>query len=236
MEEALKEAGLTTNECKVYTALLGIKYGLAGQITEKSGVHRRNVYDALERLIQKGLVSYIHGRKLKYFKAEPPENLLKLINNKEKTITEILPKLNKIFLKDKPDVSVKIYSGKQGLKNVLEDQLLSKTEILAYGKSISNLDELKFYFPQYRLRRIRKKITVKIVLDKMAREYEDAKNISEIKYLHDNFFGPVSVSVFDNKVAIMIITEMPTIIMIENKEFYESQKKYFDLLWQIAKF
>ena len=59
MEHILKELGLTHLEIKLYKFLLLDGPNHAGLISRKTGVHRRNVYDALERLIQKGLVSYI---------------------------------------------------------------------------------------------------------------------------------------------------------------------------------
>ena len=52
----LQELGLPLNEAKIYEALL--TYGGSGvsTISLRSGVHRRNTYDALHRLIEKGLV------------------------------------------------------------------------------------------------------------------------------------------------------------------------------------
>lgn len=236
MEEILKEVGLTTNECKVYIAMLKLKSALAGEITESSGVHRRNVYDALERLIQKGLVSYVYGRKRKYFKAEPPENLLKILSVKKQMLSDELPTLNKIFLEHKPEVNVRVYSGKQGLKTVFEEQLNSKTEILIYGKSIRDLPELKYYFPQHRRKRLKQKIKVRAIFDEGAKKKNVAKlPLAKIKYLHDELVGPVSTNIYDGKVVFMLALDVPTVVVIENKEFYHSYRKYFELLWDIAK-
>ena len=57
--EYLEELGLTNAEAKIYIALLELGSSQAGKITEKTGIHRRTVYDAIERLIEKGLISYI---------------------------------------------------------------------------------------------------------------------------------------------------------------------------------
>ena len=58
-ETALEKAGLTKIESKVYLSLLDLGPSLAGQISKHSGIHRRSVYDALDRLAEKGLISYI---------------------------------------------------------------------------------------------------------------------------------------------------------------------------------
>ena len=57
--ETLKQFGLTTNEAIVYQTLLGLGPSLAGQISKKTGLHRRTVYDTTERLIKKGIIGYI---------------------------------------------------------------------------------------------------------------------------------------------------------------------------------
>ena len=58
-EELLKEIGLTPGEIKVYTALLENDLSRTGKISKLSGVHTSKVYPILDRLIEKGLVSYI---------------------------------------------------------------------------------------------------------------------------------------------------------------------------------
>ncbi len=234
--EILEEVGLTQNESKVYLALLRLKSALAGEITEKSGVHRRNVYDALERLIQKGLVSYIYGKTRKYFKAEPPENLLRILDAKKGAIQEQLPKLNSMFQEHKPEVNVRIYSGKQGLKNIFDDQIESKTDILIFGKSIRDVPELQFYFPQHRRRRMEKGVHVRAIFDESSRKKDVAKlPLSNLKYLPDESLGPVSVNIYDGKVVIILTADTATAILIENKKIYEAYKNYFKLLWKIAK-
>ena len=59
INEQLKTAGLTENESKVYTALLELGPSHAGIISRKTGLHRRVIYDTIERLIKKGFIGYI---------------------------------------------------------------------------------------------------------------------------------------------------------------------------------
>jgi len=47
----LEDIGLTKLEIKVYLAMLDLGSASAGQISSVSGVHRRSVYDALDRLL-----------------------------------------------------------------------------------------------------------------------------------------------------------------------------------------
>src|SRR3989344_8340889 len=100
MHNVLGEFGLTENESKVYLTVLESGSALAGEITVKTGIHRRNVYDSIERLIKKGLMGYITINNKKYFKATNPRHFFALldhereeIKNKEKILNNMLPKL-----------------------------------------------------------------------------------------------------------------------------------------------
>ena len=67
LPQLLTSLGLSKNEAKVYLALLDLGSATAGKIAEKSKVHRTNVYDALERLIEKGVVTYIFKKDIKNY-------------------------------------------------------------------------------------------------------------------------------------------------------------------------
>jgi len=69
IQETLEKLGFTLNETKTYLNLLNLGSCLASDLAKKTGLHRRPVYDALNRLIEKGLVSYtIKTGKKYYFK------------------------------------------------------------------------------------------------------------------------------------------------------------------------
>ena len=75
-KQILKDAGLTEGEIKVYLALLELGDTTTGPLVDKSGVARSIVYQILERLIEKGLASYIVKDKTKYYQAADPNKLL----------------------------------------------------------------------------------------------------------------------------------------------------------------
>ena len=84
--EILKEAGLTHNEALVYKALLELGPSLAGQISRKTGLHRRTVYDVTEMLIKKGVIGYILKNNRRLFEASSPKIFLDVVKEKENTI------------------------------------------------------------------------------------------------------------------------------------------------------
>src|SRR3972149_2204712 len=97
INSVLREMGLGENESRVYLALL--KYGpsLAGTISRKTGIHRRNVYDITERMIKKGIIGYILKNNRRFFEAVNPEKFLSILKEKESALLEGLPILNEIY-------------------------------------------------------------------------------------------------------------------------------------------
>jgi len=71
--ELLKEIGLTESETKVYLALLELGSTTKGPIVDKSQVASSKIYELLEKLIQKGLASFVVKSGTKYFEAAPPK-------------------------------------------------------------------------------------------------------------------------------------------------------------------
>ena len=54
----LKELDLTEGQVKVYLAVLEIGIASIKKIQEKTALERRSIYDILNKLIEKGLMTY----------------------------------------------------------------------------------------------------------------------------------------------------------------------------------
>lgn len=242
--ETLKEIGLTNNEALVYRALLELGPSLAGQISRKTGLHRRTVYDTTEMLIKKGLIGYIVKNNRRLFQASNPKAFLDILKEKENTITSLLPEMLIHYEKTKEKEETNFYKGKQGLKTVFEDQLQFKKqeknrdekykkEILILGASESAVEVLPFYFKWYDKTRKEKKIKVRIIA---SEKLKTKIPLSEIKYLPEKYANPLAINIYRNKVALIFWKkENPFAIVIKQKEIADSYKNYFELMWKIAK-
>jgi sugar-specific transcriptional regulator TrmB len=234
--EVLREFGLTGLEAKVYIALLRMHSGLAGEIAGKTGLHRRNVYDALERLMHKGLAGFIVVNKRKYFQAKEPERFLDILENKRILFEKVLPKLKSRYETSGAKQEIIILKGKNGLKTAFDDQIKIGKTIYVYGASEKYNTVLKYYSYQHRKRRLVKKIKVKIIYYESVRGTEKARiPMAEVKFLPDEFKGIIDTIIYGNKVELFFWTEDPFVVMIESNELSESYRKFFNLLWKIAK-
>jgi sugar-specific transcriptional regulator TrmB len=98
--ETLQELGLSPNEAKIYEALIDLNQAGVGEISSKAEIHRRNVYDAINRLIDKGLVFPILSRGENKYAPVDPDKLSELIKEKQTSLNKILPDLKERYEKE----------------------------------------------------------------------------------------------------------------------------------------
>ena len=118
-DKILEEAGLTKNEITIYKALLEFGPSTAGPLTKKSGVHRSRVYESLNRLVDKGLVSYKIQSNRKYFQAQNPEEIIDFIDEKKEKVKSILPELNALQMLRPETQEANVFEGYKGIKSLL---------------------------------------------------------------------------------------------------------------------
>lgn len=230
----LEAAGLTKVEAHVYSVLLDLGSAQAGEISRKSGVHRRSVYDVMERLIEKGLVAYIKLNDRRVFQATSPTRLLELVDEKKKNIEKIIPQLILKYKLAKQKQETIFYRGKEGIRTIFEDQIEEGKDVLVIGGASDAKKFLNYFIDRYTKKRVEKKIKLKIIYCSTKKQKEMIP-LAEIKYLPETYASAASTNVYGDKVAIILWTENPFAILINDKEIAKSYKNYFELLWQIAK-
>jgi len=235
--EVLEQLGLTEAESKVYLALLELGSSQAGKITSKTGIHRRTVYDSIERLIEKGLVSFISQNNIKFFESVDPQQLLEILKEKQDNLKQILPQLDLLHNSSKEKQETTFFRGRLGLKSVFNHQIEVGKEILVFGASVDAPNILKAYFPHYDRERVKKKINVKIVFDESVKNNDYIKSIpnADIKFIPKEYSSPAAINVYGDNVAIILWSDEPIAILIKNRDIAKGYKNYFNLLWNTAK-
>jgi len=82
-QKILEEIGLTKGEIKVYLTLLKTGETTTGEIIKEAQISSGKIYEILDKLIAKGLASYIIKEKTKYFQASSPNRILDYFHEKE---------------------------------------------------------------------------------------------------------------------------------------------------------
>ncbi|MBT7931759.1 hypothetical protein HN698_07665 [Candidatus Woesearchaeota archaeon] len=238
----LEKAGLTNNEIKVYLALLSLGSVSAGEIIKKSELHRAAVYDTLERLMDKGLVSYVIKANRKYFEAAMAKNLVEIIEKKEKQeLLKIIPDLEAKRKLGKEAQEVTLFKGNKGLKSIFQDWLEDDKENLVIGAFAEEAESLQYHMkyslPSFHKRRERKKQVMKFIFTEKS--IARAKQLSKYKYtpiriLKAPFASPTSIQIYGEKVAILLWSSDPIGIVMRSKEISNAYREYFKVLWNMS--
>jgi len=235
-EEHLRELGFSQNESRVYLALLELGCCNVGKIANKSRVHRTNVYDALEGLSRKGLVSSVLKENIKFYEAINPDNLVNLLREKENKLNQILPHL-KLKHTQKREL-VKSFEGIQAIKNIFNNFISYKSTIYTYGTPREAVKQLGIPFlSHFHKKRIAKKVWMMHIYNEDAKDRVDYLNklpYTGAKYLPKEFNTSATTRVCGDEVVITHYTNPPLTIQINNKELAEIYRKYFWLLWKLS--
>ncbi|MBT4376635.1 hypothetical protein HOD29_04640 [archaeon] len=245
-KKIFKELGFTEGEISVYFALLDLGESTSGPIIKKSGISGSKVYEILDKLIQKGLVSHIIKEKTKYFQVASASRLVDYVEKREqelegkkKEIEKMIPELEK---KRKGIVSKResfVLEGYGGIKTffrmVLEE--MKKGEeyyVVTLGPDLKNENVLLF-LEQHHNKREEKGINIKILMNPAERKlvkHFDYKRM-QVKYVKDSL--PVGTFIFGDYVANVKFGDNPIVFVMKDERISESYKNFFLDLWGKAR-
>ncbi len=171
MEDALIEIGLTRNEAKVYWTLLTNGPLCTRALARECKLYRSSVYDLLDQLIKKGLISFVWREKIKWFEAVDPEGLLRWLQDKEQTVQELLPRLKlEVKLKKTAPSKAIILEGMKAFRQVMLSFLEKNRPVLVYGIPSSVPGIVRYFIESFHKQRAEKKVWMKHIYNKEAWE------------------------------------------------------------------
>jgi predicted transcriptional regulator len=233
MKEELLSAGLTEREAEAYLELFNFEETTATQLAKVTKEHRTNIYDSLNGLIKKGLITFTIKNNVKYYKVTEPQNLLEFIREKEDKIQKIIPELQKKLSLPKEKPLVEIYEGKEGFKAILNKMIREKKTIFGIGASEEWEKRFPIKLSQYMKLREENKIQAKLLYVKGTQTTNHKLN--EVRFLPTEFQQPSTIAIFGDYVAVFMWTEPLVATLTKSKELSKSFEKYFELLWKVSK-
>jgi sugar-specific transcriptional regulator TrmB len=237
----LEEIGLTNSEITIYTTLLRTGAIKAGALVREVNLHRSRIYESINRLTEKGLLSYVIKNNVRYFEATDPERLVTYIeeqkeklNEKEKSIKKIIPELKKQISPLKPHAEAHVLAGKEGFKTMRKDVLKQGKDLYLIGGVGKEDKYLKYFFPNFNKLRIKNKIKWKVLYDYEVRNMKIIKHpLMESKCLPKEYSSPAVINIYaDRVVNVLWQGENPICFMIINKDIADAYRKWFNLMWK----
>lgn len=237
-----RRIGFSEGEGRVYEAIMDSENASLQTIHEKTGLERRNVYDIINKLISKGLVTYFTDNKRKIYQASHPKNILTYFDEQQKEIerkkgafaTE-MEVLSKRFDSSKPTFDVRIYRG-QGSLRTLFNEMLDYPDIYFIGGNWGMVKYLgKEWVDGWMERRNRKKAWMHDIITakpKLLARYAPHMKFYEVRILPEEFGSPNVINIFGNRLVNLFWGENLFAFSIENEEIAKNYVVYFKYLWK----
>ncbi|MBU0666929.1 MAG: helix-turn-helix domain-containing protein [Nanoarchaeota archaeon] len=246
--ELLEEIGLTKSEIKVYQALLELGNSSIGPIVSKSKVASSKIYELLDKLIEKGLVTNYKEANTKYFKAVNPNRLMDYLQTKkeelgkkEEELKKLMPQLQQMFSEHLEETEVEVFKGYKGVRTAFQEMIntLSKGEeflVIGGGDKPSTNNKTKIFFENIHRRRSEKGIIQRIIFSEARRK--SLKEMSLFPHTKPRYlpYGtPTTINIYQNTTILLTMSPTPAAIRIKDKNITESYRIYFEKMWETAK-
>ena len=243
--DLLSLLGLSQNEAKIYETLLEEGECSVSKISKQSGVHRRNVYDNVNRLIEKGLIFQILEESENYYQAVAPSKLRELVDEKIQVLDSALPGLEKLFRASPKKQSVYIYRGVEGWKNYMRDIIRIGEDHYCIGGKGGWLDpRLSGFFKQFTKEAKKKNIKFYHLFDHEIKESNHPilkYTGKHYKFLPKEFSTMAAIDIFGSHVNIISnvnvgeIDKDFTFTVIVNEEVADAFRVWFKFMWSAIK-
>ncbi|HLD82211.1 MAG TPA: helix-turn-helix domain-containing protein [Patescibacteria group bacterium] len=233
----LNTLGIQGKEQNVYLALLSLGEARVLDIAKKSGVKRSTIYDILNDLISRGLVTSYTSKKVKIFVAESPQKIKANLEAKLANIDGALPELMSMYNVGETKPVVRMYEGKEGMRQIYENFLETKKKVIySMGSSKKIIDSLGSI--GYSQRRVERKIMSKSLRmwekETMERDFiaDQKTKLREIRLLPKGFNINGSIYIHDNKVSVLSVGSDSFSFVVENQNFADTMLEIFNFIWK----
>ena len=242
MLKVLSKLGFSPSEIKAYIYLQKTGSSYANEISSRTQLNRTNVYEALERLLAKGVISFIVKNNVKWFEAKSPDALYSLISiqeeeleKKKKEVLQTIKELKEIERKDKQTLEANVFVGKKGLRMIFEEILEEKEPIALLAAELQFERTFRPYFELWHKRRIKNKIQQRSLFSLKFKNYLKKREFLDYRFVEDKYTNPTTTIIYGNICLLIQWGEEPLAIKIKNKDIVKSHLNYFNLLWKVAK-
>ncbi len=254
LKPILAQLDLKTNDTKVFLAAFELDYAPASMIAKQANLNRITAYEALKRLVKKGLVrSRVRtGSGVKYFEIEDLGVLQNALNEKKASVDHALSDIQTLATQlraqytgrsEKPVVLY--YEGRSGIKNILKDTLHQHpNEIISFAsadflKSGYDLHFLETYWKQ----RVELKIPSRAIVPKTDGAlslFTPERNVRELRHIRfvdpEGYVFKNEIDIYGDNVSIVsLVKGNEHGVILRSRSIAEGLRSIFELVWNCSK-
>ena len=234
LETNLSKLGFSKSEAQLYLTLTKYSSMSANELSKRTQINRRSVYDGIENLVYKGLVSYKIQEKKKIFSATKAHSIVALIDEQRELAKETQKQLEQITTKQVNEPNIEVFIGKKSIKGIFEELLEKKEIFYIYGGAMQARNFLKYFYPQWTNKRIQKGIKIKgIFIDTPeVRQFIKTLPLTQSKFITGKTLSPAFWWLKGDTVYIVFFQENPSIIKIKSTSLAKTYKHSFNIIWE----
>jgi len=234
IEKTLSNIGFSQNEIKVYITLNDHGSTPAGKISKLAKIDRSSCYNALKTLLEKGLASYVMIGQVKWFQGTGPRRLQDYVKEQLRDVEEIIPELHARHKAAKVEGQVRLFKGLKGIRTIFQDIARTGKDNFVFGSEGQFTDRMPEYALQFD--RIKKEIGIKTkMILREDRKESGNSDYTEFRYVPSSTESTAVINIYGGKIAIIVWTDEPEGVIIENETAAKGFKAYFDFMWKNAK-
>lgn len=257
VSKTLKTLGFKNHEILIFFALIKNGPLTISEISKYTQIPRTTVHRVIIMMLKKELVERIIKHKFNLIKAQDPEYLkvilkekVSTINNVEKNINSVVSSLKAYSTPAIKRTEVMYYEGREGIKQLLWNELSAKTEVLSLTyRTLSEITGKEFIIRWWN-ENIQRKIKNKCIGNPGTSEMKNAvdKDIKE-KYLptppilleeriiKKNVIKIIQETFLYNNVYAIVQWDRNQAFGIEiyNEVVADQEREIFKILWKMAK-
>jgi len=242
IQSTLQELGLTNGEISTYSALVELGSVTVGPIIDMAHISSSKVYIILEKLIQKGLVTYIIKEKTKYFQAAAPSSLMEYLEEKEKKLDKTKKNLKETILKlekkqkTKTTDEAKIYRGYNGLKTAWSEaikKIPDKGEYYFFSIGYGEDPYLKRFFKQLSMELKKRKIKIRGIANIKERKlYNQYYKKLGYDMRYTTLSLPSDMTVAGDSILTFVWDKKePVVYVLQSKILFNSYLNFLKEMW-----
>ncbi|MBL7663237.1 hypothetical protein JNK13_10860 [bacterium] len=243
-QPVFQHLGLAQNEARIYETLL--RYGelSIGQIAVKSHVHRRNVYDSIHRLLERGLVFEILQKIESKYQAVDPNKLNEIIEEKKRALSAVLPELEALYRGTPHLQATYLYRGLEGWKNYMRDIIRLGEDFYCIGGKGGWMETKTLpFFQQFIKAATRKKIKYFHLFDYEVKtsNHPILKHVGKnYKFFPQGYSAPASIDIFGDRVNVVSnihlggVEEDMCFAVIVDQRVADAFRIWFKFMWDFC--
>lgn len=242
VEKFLRELGFSERETRVYLALLSLGETTVGPIAAKTRMQHAKVYPTLEKLIDRGLVSFVIRSKTKHFQAVDPKQILMFIKEKEQRFATLLPLLQKQRAFAQEQQLAMVYEGYPAIKsmfNCIIEKLDAKSYyyVFAFKEEYLTSEFASRFLRNVHMRLAEKKVDDRLIAHRSIRRVftKNYAGIRNIKFRFTQHALPQGLMVINNRVINWVWGSRPTAVEIVSPQIAQQYKRFFLEMWNAAR-